>query len=142
MKLRTILATKGAEVVTIRADQTLKEAVTLLATRKIGAVVVVDGTGGLAGIISERDLIRAAAGQAGFWSQPVEAAMTRQVITGAPQDDLRSVLQTMTDKRFRHLPILENGRLTGIISIGDLVKAQLDEYEGKIDTLQTQITKG
>jgi CBS domain-containing protein len=142
MKLRTILATKGAEIVTIQANQTLKEAVTLLAQRKIGALIVVDAAGGLAGILSERDVIREAARYDDVLARPVSEAMTKSVITGTPQDDVSSVLQTMTDRRFRHLPILDAGRLAGIISIGDLVKAQLDEYEGEIDSLQVQITKG
>ncbi|HLF02610.1 MAG TPA: CBS domain-containing protein [Anaerolineales bacterium] len=142
MKLRTILATKGAEVVTIQANQTLKEAVTLLAQRKIGVLIVVDAAGALVGILSERDVIREAARHDDVLARPVSEAMTKSVITGTPQDDVSSVMQTMTDRRFRHLPILDGGRLAGIISIGDLVKAQLDEYEGEIDSLQFQITKG
>ncbi|MBI3242792.1 MAG: CBS domain-containing protein [Chloroflexi bacterium] len=142
MKISNILATKGNNVVTIQQDQTIKEAVGLLASRKIGALVVLDAAGQLAGILSERDIVRIAAAQAEPFSARVSQAMTNVVVTGTPNDDLKSVLQTMTEKRFRHLPILENGKLIGIISIGDLVKAQLDEYEGEIDSLQTHIAKG
>lgn len=68
--------------------------------------------------------------------------MSRGVVTGSPQDDLHSVLRTMTENRFRHLPITEEGKLAGIVSIGDIVKAQLDEYQGEIDTLETRVTGG
>jgi CBS domain-containing protein len=141
MKIRNILATKGTAVITIRPEQTLKEAVALLANHRIGALVVVDESGNLAGIISERDIIREAAEKDIHLTLPVSAVMTEAVITGAPHDDPKSVLQTMTDRRFRHLPILEQGKLAGIVSIGDVVKAILEEYEGEIDTLQTQISQ-
>ena len=142
MKIENILATKGAKVLTVHSSQTVKEVVTLLARHRIGALVVVDDTGRLAGIISERDVIREAAQHDDVLARPVSAAMTQSVVTGSPHDDVRSVLRTMTERRFRHLPILDRGELIGVISIGDMVKAQLDEDEGEIETLQTQITKG
>ncbi len=141
-KIKNILATKGTNVITIRPEQSLKEAVATLTKHNIGALVVVDAAGRLAGIISERDIIRAAARRDDVFTQPVSEVMTRSVITAVPNDDLRSVLQTMTNKRFRHLPIVEHDKLLGIVSIGDVVKAQLDQYQGEIDTLQTQIIKG
>jgi CBS domain-containing protein len=139
MKIQTILATKGAGIRTVRAHQTLKEAVALLAEHKIGALVVVDETGGLVGILSERDIIREAATHTDVLDRLVSDAMTREVITGRPNDDVHSVLQTMTDGRFRHLPVLDKGKLAGIVSIGDVVKAQLGEYEGEIESLQNAI---
>ncbi len=139
MKIQTILATKGAAIRTIRSDQTLKEAIKLLAEHKIGALIVTDAAGSLTGILSERDIIRMAATSEAALMQPVSAAMTHDVVTGTPNDDVRSVLQTMTERRFRHLPILDRGKLIGIISIGDVVKAQLDEYEGTIESLQDAI---
>ncbi len=142
MKIRNILATKGATVITIHPEQTLKEAVALLAGHRIGALVVVDGSGNLAGIISERDIVRKAAEKDIHLTLPVSEVMIPDVITGTPQDDPKAVLQSMTDRRFRHLPILEQGKLAGIVSIGDVVKALLEEYEGEIDTLQTQISQG
>lgn len=142
MKIKTILATKGANIVTVRANQTLKEAALLLAKHRIGALIVVDDSGALSGILSERDIVRQAAEYDNVLSRQVADAMTKAVMTGTPQDDVQAVLQTMTDRRFRHLPILDRGNLAGIISIGDLVKAQLDEYEGEIESLQTHITKG
>src|SRR5262245_9527196 len=142
MKLSTILATKGAAVVTIRADQSLKEATLLLARHRIGALIVVNESGALAGILSERDIVRLAAEYDDVLARQVADAMTHAVMTGTPHDAVQAVLQTMTDRRFRHLPILDRDSLAGIISIGDLVKAQLDEYEGEIESLQTHITKG
>ena len=136
MKIQTILATKGAVIRTIRAEQTLKEVIQLLAEYRIGAMVVVDAAGSLIGIISERDIIRVAASDEAMPTRRVGDVMTRQVVTGTPNDDVRSVLSTMTERRFRHLPIIDRGKLAGIISIGDVVKAQLDEYEGTIESLQ------
>ncbi|MBI5830030.1 MAG: CBS domain-containing protein [Chloroflexi bacterium] len=86
--------------------------------------------------------MRALAGGENALAQRVGDVMTAAVIVASPQDDLRSVMNTMTQKRIRHLPVLEQDQLVGIVSIGDMVKAQLDEYEGTIDTLQTQLTKG
>ena len=74
-----------------------------------------------------------------MFDKPVSALMTRNVIVGVPQDDLTSVGYTMTEKRIRHLPVVEQGRLVGIISIGDVVKAQRDQYQGEVDTLQFQL---
>jgi len=139
MKVRTILATKGINVVTIRPQQDLREAARLLAEHNIGALVVVTEAGRLAGIISERDIIRAAARLEAALSLPVGEIMTREVIIGVPQDDLMAVAHTMTEKRFRHLPIIDQGELVGILSMKDIVKYQRDQYKGEIDTLQTQI---
>ncbi|MBI5293823.1 MAG: CBS domain-containing protein [Chloroflexi bacterium] len=142
MKISTVLATKGATVFTVRADATLSRAVTLLVEHNIGALVVMNEQARLTGIISERDVVRALAGGENALAQRVGDVMTAAVIVASPQDDLRSVMNTMTQKRIRHLPVLEQDQLVGIVSIGDMVKAQLDEYEGTIDTLQTQLTKG
>lgn len=141
MKIQTILATKGTKVVTAHARQRLKEAIGLLVQHNIGALVVVDDADKPVGIISERDLIRAVA-RGEDLAQPVSAAMTRAVIFGTPQDDLASVMKTMTEKRFRHLPVMEGDKLVGIVSIGDMVKAQLGQYQGEIETLETQIIGG
>ena len=142
MKVKTILATKGMTVVTVRPEQSLREAMALLSQHNIGGLVVVDAGDHLIGIISERDIVREAARNESFLTRAIREVMTQTVITGTPQDDVRSVLRAMTDRRFRHLPILDRGNLIGIVSIGDLVKAQLEEYEGEIDTLQTQVSKG
>jgi len=139
MKVASILATKGRNVITIQPEQSLKDAAVLLAKHNIGALVVVDEAGQPVGIISERDIIREAARREAVFSQPVSQVMTRDVMTGLPQDDLRSVTHTMTENRFRHLPIMDQGKLVGIISLADAVKAQRDQYKGEVETLQTQI---
>lgn len=139
MKLMRILATKTGDVITVHPEQQIRDAVRLLAEHNIGALVVVDDAKKPVGIISERDIVRRAAANEGVLTERVRDIMTKRVIIGVPQDDLYSVINTMTEKRFRHLPIMDEGRLIGIISIGDIVKAQRDAYEGEIDTLETQI---
>ena len=139
MKIESILATKSSNVFTVGPDQSLKEAVDLLAEHNIGALIVVDEPGRPIGIISERDIIREAARIEAVLGQTVSRVMTKDLITASPEDDLETVLQTMTAKRFRHLPIMDLERLIGVISIGDVVKAQLDKYQGEVDTLQTQV---
>lgn len=142
MQISTILATKGSTVVTVRPDQTVREAVALLVDKRIGAVVVVDETARPVGIVSERDVIRELAKNDNVLNEPVSRVMTIDVIIARPSDDTKAVSKTMTVKRFRHLPVMDHGELVGIISIGDVVKAQLDEYEGEIETLQTRVEKG
>ena len=139
MTIATILARKGVKLVTIRSEQTLREALAMLAEHSIGALVVMDASGTLVGILSERDIVREAVRNELFFERPVSAIMTRDVITGQPHDDLNAVATTMTNKRFRHLPVLDGGKVIGVISLGDIVKAQRDEYLGAIDTLETQI---
>jgi CBS domain-containing protein len=139
MTIASILARKGVKLVTIRPEQTLREALGVLAQHSIGALVVTDTRSALVGILSERDIVREAVRNERFFDLPVSAIMTREVITGQPHDDLNAVATTMTNKRFRHLPVLDGGKLIGVISLGDIVKAQRDEYLGAIDTLETQI---
>jgi CBS domain-containing protein len=138
MKIYTILSSKGRNVYTVRPSATLKEAVVLLSQHHIGALVVTDDAGALRGILSERDVIRVAAERADVLDLEVGEVMTREVVTGLPQDDVMSVVNTMTERRFRHLPIVDEGQLVGIISIGDVLKAQRDQYLGEIDTLEAQ----
>ncbi len=139
MNVARILATKGSGVITVRPNQTIREAIGLLAEHNIGALLVVDQERQPIGMLSERDITRQAAKDEKLFSQLVEELMTQKVITGLPQDDLNSVANTMTEKRFRHLPIMEQGQLVGILSIGDVVKAQRDQFQGEVDTLQAQI---
>lgn len=143
MKVKRILSAKSGEVISIRPDAPIRDAVALLTNHNIGALVVMaEGQSRPAGIISERDIIHRAAVSEGLFSEPVETIMTTDLITGMPQDDLYSVAHTMTEKRFRHLPIVDEGRLVGIISIGDVMKAQRDAYRGEIDTRETQLLAG
>jgi CBS domain-containing protein len=141
MTIATVLASKGDKVVTIRADQTIREALRLLAEHNIGAVVVA-GAGRPAGMVSERDIVRALARTEAVFDWPVSRIMTREVIVGSPQDDLVAVGHTMTERRIRHLPVMHHERLVGIVSIGDIVKVQRDQYQGEADTLRLQLLTG
>ncbi len=143
MKVRQILASKGMKVITIQPQQSIRDAVITLAQHNIGALVVVNDQAVPIGIISERDIVRRAAEAAeaaeSIFTQSVQDVMTLEVVTGMPQDDIFSVAATMTDRRFRHLPIVEDGQLVGIVTMGDIMKAERDQYRGEIDTLETQI---
>ena len=139
MNIASLLASKGSKVITVQPHQTVRQAVGLLAEHNIGALVVVDRTSSPVGIVSERDIVRSAARNERLFSEPVAALMTRNVVLGLPQDDLSSVGNTMTERRIRHLPVVEGGKLVGIVSIGDVVKAQRDQYLGEVETLQTQL---
>jgi CBS domain-containing protein len=136
MNIASILATKGGKVVTIRAEQTIREALVVLAQHNIGALVVVDGLRPI-GILSERDVVRAAVKNEAVFPLLVSQLMTRDLVLGDPGDDLGAVGQTMVQRRIRHLPVVVDGKLVGMISIGDIVKAQRDRYQGEVDTLQT-----
>jgi CBS domain-containing protein len=139
MKVRHLLASKSREVLTAHPDQSVREVVAVLARHNIGVLVVVDDRGEITGIVSERDIVRHAARQEDLFSLPVRQVMTANVITGMSGDDIMAVSHTMMERNFRHLPIVEEGRLVGIISIRDVLKAQLNEYQGEIDTLETRI---
>ena len=140
MNIQSILTTKGTDVVTIGPDNTIRDALATLAKHNFGALVVVDDANKPIGIISERDIVRLAAKNEELFSIPVSEVMTKNVITGIRQDELRNVANTMTEKRIRHLPVVDGeGKLIGIISIGDIVKAERNRFEGEVDTLQTQI---
>ncbi|WP_374687463.1 CBS domain-containing protein [Promineifilum sp.] len=139
MKVRNILATKKGNVITIAPDEPVRRAITLLVEYRIGALVVVDAADRLVGILSERDILYSAAEDEQLFARPISDIMTRDVIVGMPQDDVIAVAHTMLEKRFRHLPIVDEGRLCGIISIGDVLKIQRDAYRGEVDTLETRI---
>jgi CBS domain-containing protein len=140
MKVADILASKGSKVITIFPNQTIKEAVLLMEAHNIGGLVVINQAGKIQGIITERDLIHCVAKENPTFSTPVKTIMTTKVIIGVLQDEIDAVTHTMTEKRFRHLPIVEDEKLIGILTIGDVVKAQRDRYEGELQTLQIQIT--
>lgn len=139
MNIQSILATKGTDVVTAKPQQSIRETLAILITKNIGAVVVVNEIGQPVGILSERDIIRAAASDEAMFSLPIGTLMSKELVTGVPDDDLEAVAHTMTEKRIRHVPVIDQGRLIGIVSIGDVVKAQRDRYQGELYTLQTQI---
>jgi CBS domain-containing protein len=139
MKITDVLKYKGSKVITIHPGKSIKNAVDLLEEHDIGALIVLDDIDQIVGIVSERDLIRYASSENPVFSTSVREIMTRNVIVGMLQDDINSVAHTMTENRFRHLPVVDNGRLVGILSIGDVVKAQRDRYEGELHTLQIQV---
>ena len=139
MHIDRILAAKGINVFTVRPEQSVREATALLARHNVGALIVVNDLEWPVGIISERDIVRALSGDERVFDRAVAEIMTHEVVTGLPVDDLVAVANVMTDKRIRHLPILDGGKLVGIVSIGDVVKAQRDLYQGEVDTLETQI---
>ena len=137
MNIASILATKGDKVVTVRAEQSIREALGVLAQHNIGALVVVDAGMRPIGILSERDIVRAAARDEKVFPLLVSQLMTRDLVLGEPGDDLGAVGHTMGQRRIRHLPVMAGGKLVGMVSIGDVVKAQRDQYQGEVDTLQT-----
>lgn len=133
MNVIQILRSKGSSAIeTIPSQLTLGEAASRLAARRIGALVVTTPDGEIAGILSERDIVRRL-GEDGAraLALPASAVMTSKVETCSPSDSAISVLERMTAGRFRHMPVLEAGRMTGILSIGDVVKARIDEVEAE-----------
>jgi CBS domain-containing protein len=140
MSVEQILAGKGREVVTIAPDRSLAEAAACLNERRIGAVVVVDGSGEVQGIISERDVVRAVAETgAEALESPVSSRMTKKVVTCVPTCSIDEIMGLMTDGKFRHVPVLDGGRLAGIISIGDVVKQRLGDIEAEHRALRDYI---
>ena len=143
MKVQDILQKKSSDVFTVRPHQTLYEASQILADNNVGALVVMDDQNTLVGMLSERDIVRqlAHSGKKAP-SLSVGDVMTTEVVIALPDDDVAYLSNTMTNKRIRHLPVLREGQLAGIVSIGDVVKAQLDFYEGEAHFLQQYITGG
>ena len=140
MNVETILRTKGRSVVTIGVEATIEDAVQLLRRRGIGAIVVSDDGATVQGILSERDIVHALADEgARLLARPVSALMTRQVFTCKPGDSIAELMAEMTDRRIRHLPVIADGRLAGIVSIGDVVKNRLDEVESEATSLRAFI---
>lgn len=139
MTVRAILDTKGIQVVSIDADATVSSVVTLLGERRIGAVLVMSGDR-MEGIISERDIVRALAERgATMMDEQVRALMTTRVMTCHKGDTVASVMEKMTEGKFRHLPVIEDGRVVGIVSIGDVVKHRLSEFEHEQEELRDYI---
>lgn len=141
MHVRQLLDTKAKNFVeTVSEMQSLSDVVRRLAELKIGAVVVTDGDGGVTGILSERDIVRqlAAKGPACL-SSAVRDTMTKNVVSAVPGDDAEHILGKMTAGRFRHMPVIEEGALVGILSIGDVVKARMDAITAENEALEGMI---
>jgi len=135
-----VLRNKGGTVHTLAEAATLEEAARELDTRRVGALVVVDGEGDVIGVLSERDVVRQVARRgAEALKERVGAVMSRGVVTADPGETVDEGLSRMTDRRIRHLPVLENGRLTGIVSIGDLVKHRIEAVEAEARAMQEYI---
>ena len=139
MTVARIINEKGRDVVTVAPEMSLAEVAAVLSQKGIGAVVVVEG-GAIRGIISERDIVRALAkhGAEALRKLAVEC-MTARVITCQPEETIHDVMQKMTSGRFRHLPVVEGGKLAGIVSIGDVVKRRIEEVEREAEQIREYI---
>jgi CBS domain-containing protein len=143
MQLSTIIAAKGAKVVTVEPDATVAALVALLSENRIGAVVVSEDGKAITGIVSERDVVQAMARGAEALADSVSSIMTATVFCAPPDAHVDDLMQLMTEKRVRHIPITDpEGLLIGIVSIGDIVKMRLGELEGERQALMEYITKG
>lgn len=140
MTVARILAEKGREVYTTQPHHTLREVVDLLAARGVGAVVVAEASMSVLGILSERDVVRALARHgAAALDDEVSRHMTAKVTTVTRNDTIDHVMQTMTEGRFRHVPVVEDGRLIGIVSIGDVVKRHVSALDSERQALREYI---
>lgn len=143
MIIANILKVKGRSVTTARPDDTVQEIADRLAHKKIGAIVIVGGGGSVIGIISERDLIRVIAQRgADALSMPVSEVMTREVVVCSEATSVDDIMETMTNGRFRHLPVVEESRLVGIVSIGDIVKHHIAEVELEVSAMRGYFATG
>lgn len=142
MLVAEILKSKGGDVFSVAPDISLSAACAELDSRRVGALIVCDGDR-VVGVISERDVVKAVAadGAAGL-GRPVSAYMTRDVIFAEPGETVAILMERMTDRRIRHLPVLKDSRLSGVISIGDVVKCQIAEATQEAESLRTYITAG
>ena len=140
MTVKAILSRKGADVVTIAPTAQLADAVKLLAARRIGAIVITGPGDRVAGILSERDIVRVLAERGpAVLDEQVGSFMTRNVVTCTCEETVAAIMERMTAHRFRHLPVVEQNALIGIISIGDVVKRRVEEIEGESKALREYI---
>jgi CBS domain-containing protein len=140
MSVAAILQGKPERLIGLPDSKSLADAAKLLTQEKIGALVVRNAGGDMIGIVSERDIVRAIARDGvGVLEQPVSTIMTRDVICCTPTDSVADVMGMMTARRFRHLPVKSNGKLIGMVSIGDVVKARVEEAEGEAAQLREYI---
>lgn len=141
MKVSQILQIKGRDVTTVAPEDAVLDVVAQLKSRRIGAVVVLDSSGQIAGILSERDVVHALADHGSDLTRlKVGDLMTKTVTTCTPSQDVNDVMRQMTTGRFRHVPVVEGGKLAGLVSIGDAVKARIEELEHEREALQHYIT--
>jgi CBS domain-containing protein len=139
MTVRAILDTKGHQIESVEPDARLSAAIRILAERKIGAVLVMS-QGRVEGILSERDIVRVLGERgAAALDEPVSAVMTRKVVSCKQGDTVAAIMEMMTSGKFRHLPVVENDTVVGLISIGDIVKWRVGEYEAEQEALREYI---
>jgi CBS domain-containing protein len=139
MTVRSILNTKGHQIMSVEPDAKMTAAIKLLGEKKIGAVLVMSQSR-LEGILSERDIVRVLSERgAGVLDEPVSSVMTRKVVTCRETDTVAELMETMTTGKFRHLPVVDNGKVVGLISIGDIVKRRVQEYETEQEALRDYI---
>jgi CBS domain-containing protein len=142
MRISDVLRQKGTAVATIAPDATVRQLLTTLREHNIGATVVTDGDA-VVGIVSERDIVRKLDERgAELLGARVSEIMTRDVLTCAPEDTVDSLAETMTERRIRHMPVLDHGRLAGIVSIGDVVKSHIRQLETDREQLESYIAQG
>jgi CBS domain-containing protein len=140
MRISQVLAGKSSQsVVTVRPDATVKELLALLARHNIGAVIVSADGSSLDGIVSERDVVRRLNEDNAVVDAPVSTIMTAEVRTASTDQNVVELLQLMTEHRFRHVPVVEGGKVTGIVSIGDIVKSRMSELEFERDQLDSYV---
>lgn len=140
MTVARILAEKGTAVATVPPNRTLDEAIHLLAEKRIGAVIVSDAEAKLIGILSERDVMRALAQEgASAFDAPISRYMTAKVTTCTRATTIEEVMELMTEGRFRHLPVVEDGHLAGVVSIGDVVKRRIATVEAEHQAMRDYI---
>ncbi|CRK58959.1 Inosine-5'-monophosphate dehydrogenase [Alloactinosynnema sp. L-07] len=142
MRISDVLRGKGADVATVDPGTTVAGLIRALAQHNVGALVVVDGDA-VVGIVSERDIVRRLDERGGdLLNATVADIMTAEVVTCGPEDSVDSLAATMTERRIRHMPVVVNGKLTGIVSIGDVVKVRISQLETDRDQLQSYIAQG
>ncbi len=140
MNVKNILSQKGDDVLTLEPTATLAAAMDMLARRRIGALVITGADRRIVGIISERDIVRALVERGtAILQSPVAETMTRKVVSCNQNETIAEIMGRMTAGKFRHVPVVEQGRLIGIVSIGDIVKARLEELEQEHDALRDYI---
>lgn len=143
MLVSQILGQKGAVIFSCSPQETIAAAAQRLNDHRIGAMIVLDANDDVAGIISERDIVRALA-EAGALAltSPVASFMSRDIVYAEPKESIDLLLSRMTDRRIRHLPVCKEGKLLGVVSIGDLVKARIAETEAEAEGLKAYIAQG
>jgi CBS domain-containing protein len=140
MKINEILKTKGSEVVTLSPESTVQDLVRLLVDKRIGAVVITSEDESVVGIVSERDVVHGLVRDPAILEHPVSAIMTGEVVTADPDQSVHDLAKLMTERRIRHVPVMDRDGLAGIISIGDVVKSRIDELEFERDQLESYVS--